>query len=190
MESLLYMAYKVEPIFYKIVYMSLIASFIGVVIIVLRQVLKKQISPKWIGRIWLVFIVSLIVPIGIKTHFSIYNLTQSNLTNIQEISFSKDKYHNLNSLEVNIRSNEELITKENSNLEKIIETSSNPEESNKEKNIKSNNLVEKLNKNQYSIKYFLPLIWFVIVITMLLSYILVYIVFEFKISKFDMQDVI
>lgn len=193
MESLLYMAYKIEPIFYKIVYMSLIASLIGIVIIILRQVFRKQISPKWISRIWLIFIISLIIPIGIKTHFSIYNLIPNNLTSIQEISFSKDKYHNLNSLGESIKSSGELIIKENSDsdLEKIVETSSNPEESNKlEENIKNNNTTENINKNQYSIKYFLPLIWFTIVITMLFSYILAYIVFEFEISKFDMQDII
>lgn len=176
MKSLIYMSYKLEPIFYKVVSMAIVASLIGIMILIIKQVLKKKISPKWISRIWLVFIISLIIPIGIKTNFSIYNLIPNNLENIEQTSFSKDKYYEIDEVE---------YFKENLIVEtEIMETSSIPIEDTETLKINKDNL-------KYSIKEFLPILWFAIGTAMLISYILVYISFEFKLSKFTtIQDVI
>ena len=86
MENLIYLCYKIEPIFYKIVYMSIVASIIGVSILIIRKLLKKKISSKWISRIWIIFLISLIIPIQVKSSISVYSLFPINLQKIEEIS--------------------------------------------------------------------------------------------------------
>ncbi len=79
MKNLIDLMYILEPIFYEIVYMSIIASVIGILILIIRKLFKKQISSKWISRIWIIFIISLTIPIQIKSNVSIYNAIPINL---------------------------------------------------------------------------------------------------------------
>ena len=52
-----------SPMFYKILYMSIIGIFVGLFILILRKILDKRISPKWKCFIWLLLMFSLIVPV-------------------------------------------------------------------------------------------------------------------------------
>lgn len=53
----------IAPIFYEILYMSIIGSLIGAIILISRKVLDKKISPKWKCIIWVILIISLLIPI-------------------------------------------------------------------------------------------------------------------------------
>lgn len=53
--------------------MSIIATVIGGVILVLRKVLRKRISPNANYMLWLVFMVALLFPIAVPSRISIYN---------------------------------------------------------------------------------------------------------------------
>ncbi len=89
MNNFIYLTYKIEPIFYKIIYMSMIATIIGISILIIRKLLRKEISSKWISRIWLVFIISLILPIQFKSSISIYNIIPVKLEKIEDITVSR-----------------------------------------------------------------------------------------------------
>lgn len=70
----------ISHIFYKILYMSIIGIFVGIFILVVRKILDKKISPKWKCYIWLLLMLSLIVPIK-------FNI-QNKYTNTEIISIS------------------------------------------------------------------------------------------------------
>ena len=158
MENLIYLCYKIEPIFYKIVYMSIVASIIGVSILIIRKLLKKKISSKWISRIWIIFLISLIIPIQVKSSISVYSLFPIKLQKIEEISV--------------VRNN--LLEKNN----EVIEVSADLE--NKEDNIIVPN---KSKENSFNIIVFLPLLWLSLILVSSLSCLITYISFELRIRK-------
>lgn len=53
----------ISLMFYKVLYMSIIGIFVGLFILVIRKILDKRISPKWKCLIWLMLMLSLIVPV-------------------------------------------------------------------------------------------------------------------------------
>lgn len=163
MKNLLYISYKIEPVFYKIVYMSIIASIIGIVILIIKRILKKEISPKWINRIWLVFLISLIIPIQFKSAISIYNNIPINFEQIENISISREEY---------IKKSEETI-EVNSTIQ----------------NKKNNNVIQDNNNNlKINLLSLLPLIWLTAVVSSVVACIITYFVFESKIREKEIQD--
>ena len=64
--------------FYQILYMSIIASIIGLVILLIQKIIDRRISPKCNYFIWLSFILILIFPVSIPSKFSIYNFFDIN----------------------------------------------------------------------------------------------------------------
>ena len=72
-------------LFSEIVYMAIVSSVIGIVILGIRKILKNKISPKYRYLIWSIFIISLIVPIRSLGNFNIYEITEfkSSIENIK-----------------------------------------------------------------------------------------------------------
>lgn len=91
-------SFILAPIFYKFVYMSTIASFIGIVILIIRKLFGKKLSPNWISRLWLLVLIPLICPIQFTSEFSVYNyipkdtfvLLDHSIQDIPDISFRED----------------------------------------------------------------------------------------------------
>lgn len=171
MDYIFYVASKIEPVFYKMVSMSIIASVIGITILIMKKVLGKKISPKWISRIWLIFIISLILPISIKSSVSIYNLfpkdIESELTNI---TYSQDAVKR----------------------EQIIKYANDVEEYNKnyENDRDLNGMEIKNNKpditsftENKSVLGIVPFVWGFVCIVLFTLYVLTYIVLEIRINK-------
>lgn len=63
-----------KSIFCVLFEMSIVASIIGCVTLLVKNILKYKVSPKWLNVIWIVFLISLVNPIRIQSNFSIYNL--------------------------------------------------------------------------------------------------------------------
>ncbi len=177
LDYLLYLSLKIEPIFYKITYMSIIASFVGIAILIVKKILKNKISPIWISRIWLVFIISLIIPIQIKSPISIYNYIP---INEDSISYSLDEF---------IKSEEKIFSR-NLKREMSEKLEVNAEVEGTNQNVKINPEEESLNTitSNYKIRQFIPIIWELIVISSIFAYILTYIVFEIKIRKYKYEN--
>lgn len=83
--------FEFAPIFYDIVYMSLIATIVGIVILIIKKVFGTKLSPKIYNILWLVFIVLLFVPIKIESGFSIYNAIPIDVANISNVNY-RDEY--------------------------------------------------------------------------------------------------
>lgn len=60
-------------IFYKLLQMSVIASIIGIATLFIKKLLHKYISPKMLYIMWLIFLISLVIPPFIQTRASVYN---------------------------------------------------------------------------------------------------------------------
>lgn len=82
-----------SPLFYKIVTISIYATIIGIILLIVKQFLKRKISCKINQIIWIIFFISLLIIPKIENKFSIYNLI--NLDKIEELSINI----NFNSLE-------------------------------------------------------------------------------------------
>lgn len=70
--------------------MSIIATVIGLVILLLRKITHKKISPKCSYIIWLVFILALICPVSIPSRISIYNYIDVERVKHDEKEISND----------------------------------------------------------------------------------------------------
>ena len=84
----------ISPIFYKVLYMSVVGILVGSLILLIRKILDKKISPKWKCVIWLILIISLIVPIKIEIpneNTSVLNISGM-AEPIKEISY-KEQYN-------------------------------------------------------------------------------------------------
>ncbi len=86
----------IQKIFINILYMAFIASFVAIVILLLRKIFDKKISPKWKFSMWMLLLISLIVPFRITLYSRNEHLnTIANFTNLLErmkISFSYNYY--------------------------------------------------------------------------------------------------
>lgn len=162
MKNLIDLMYMIEPIFFKIIYMSIIASVIGITILIIRKLFKKQISSKWICRIWIIFIISLIIPIQIKSSVSIYNAIPINLEKIEEVSFARKN-----------------ILEENKG--KVLRIT----------NLESNETSPSDYKEDtsFNILCFLPVLWLALVLTYFIACIITYISFENKIKNKVLEDI-
>ncbi len=56
------LAFLMAPIFYKLLFMALTATCIGLIILLIRKLTDKKIAPHWKMALWLLMIVALIVP--------------------------------------------------------------------------------------------------------------------------------
>lgn len=75
--------------FYQILYMSIIAVVIGLVILLIQKIVNRRISPKCNYLIWMVFIFVLIFPISIPSKFSVYNYVD-----VSNIKMIENRYVN------------------------------------------------------------------------------------------------
>ena len=129
----------ISHIFYKVLYMSIISIFVGTFILAIRKTLDKKISPKWKCHIWLLLMVSLIVPIK----FQIQNTYKS--TEIISIAGLIEPIQNIaNTTNIN--------TKEENNLNS--ELNPNDKEINSEESIEN-----KLTHKNIALNIIIPIIW-------------------------------
>ena len=86
----------IAPIFYKLLFMSITASFIGLIVIIIRKCVDSKISPKWKYTLWFLVLISLMVS---YRPISNYSLTDE-IAQIKNISF-RQQYQELNKVDNN-----------------------------------------------------------------------------------------
>ena len=86
----------IASIFYQILSMSIIASIISLVILLIQKIIKNKFSPKCYYYIWIVFILSLIVPISLPSKISVYNYIDINNIKIIENKHLSNKWNIIN----------------------------------------------------------------------------------------------
>lgn len=113
-----------SPLFYKIITVSICATIIGIIILIVKNLLNKKISCKINQIIWIIFLISLLISPKIENKFSIYNFI--NIDKIEELSINinfnsletydgleRDENYEFNDFKVNINKQiDKLETKE------------------------------------------------------------------------------
>ena len=95
----------ISPMFYKILYMSIIGIFVGIFILIARKIFDKKISPKWKCIIWILLMIELIIPIKFKVPYKYKNTEIISISGLVEPIQDVPAY-------------EEIITKEESTTPK------------------------------------------------------------------------
>ena len=61
-------------IFKEVIYLSVFAGILIILILLAKKIFKKTLSPKWHYYIWILLLIRLMVPYTPESSFSIYNL--------------------------------------------------------------------------------------------------------------------
>lgn len=158
----------INIIFYKIVYMSIIASCIGIVILIIRKIFSEKISPKWVSRLWILVLIALLCPVQISSVFSIYNYIP-NGTAIP-FQYARDEIPSITNIEVSEVAQQK--TKQTLNEK----ASNNPKEQ-----IQENKKIEHI--KSLIIDVVLPFFWVTIAGILIIMYIITYVIFAITLRK-------
>ena len=166
----------ISNIFSSIIEISIISSIIGIVIILLRQLLKGRVNSKWIYIIWFILLFKLLVPIKIESLVSIFNFAPEYMTENNYIENSKIEYENLQQ-EYNNYINDNIEESNNIVDNKVSYELKQLEQEVKKSKIK-NNILE----------YIIPTIWIIGTIIMILWLIITNIILNLKLNKNRYKD--
>ena len=72
LEILINVGKIISPIFYKILYMSIIGTILGILILILTKLFDNKLSAKWKSLMWIIPLVFLMIPIQ-RTEIKIHN---------------------------------------------------------------------------------------------------------------------
>ncbi len=61
-------------VFLHLLEMSMVASLVGLVVLLLQKLLQKKISPRYTNILWIAFLVSLLNPFRLESSFNVYSL--------------------------------------------------------------------------------------------------------------------
>lgn len=75
--------------FYNVLYMSILAIIVGLVIYLIQEILDKKITPKWKITLWLVLLIALIVPINNSSKYQNNNWLFKNFATYTKYIFQK-----------------------------------------------------------------------------------------------------
>lgn len=67
----------IENLFIKVIEASFLGSIAGLIILIIRCILKNKINSKWIYLLWMIVIIKLMVPFGPESNLSIFNKINS-----------------------------------------------------------------------------------------------------------------
>jgi len=76
----------IAPVFYKLLYMSVTALVIGMIIMLIRRIADKRFSPFWKYAMWTLVLTALIIPWRPQSNLAVMNTTES----IQDVSFREE----------------------------------------------------------------------------------------------------
>ena len=76
----------IAPVFYKLLFMSVTALVIGVIVMLIRRFADKKLSPFWKYALWIVVLAALILPWRPQSNLAVMNNTES----IRNISFREE----------------------------------------------------------------------------------------------------
>lgn len=163
-------------LFDKLLKVTLEGSFLVLVILLVRKLMKKRMKKSFTYYIWLVLIMKLLLPFGIESSISIYNLIPENLNSENlEISaagnFPKDNP---------IENNKDYSSLEGKDIKNNSEAIYHNSETLLEKNNISN---ESNNLRTMNMKNLLVILWSFIVIFLTLKNLIFYTIFKNNIIK-------
>lgn len=126
---------------------SVYGSIVGIVILIVKTLLKDKISGKWTYLLWMILIIKLIVPFGPQSSISLFNKIPSNITNNLIVDSSVIINRALNSNNSYEQEDNEYIA------------SNTDEKENKVLSINNNGSIDENISNLYKFINILPLVW-------------------------------
>lgn len=154
----------ISPIFYKILYLTIIGSIVGLIVCLIRNIFDKKLSGKWRCIMWFVVLASLLIPIRyeIKTNRNIPNNIINNIEDIKYIPEKQVVYHESKQEEV---IPQVLMQDENGVDSKVQEVEKINLNENIEKeeasNFKENATLNSVSINYIIINVVIPTIWII-----------------------------
>ena len=92
-----------NPIFYNVLYMSVIGIVVGIFILVFRKILDKKISPKWKCIMWFLLLISLVIPFKFKIKTDNKNMQPLSISGLASpIQNAYDEENNISYSQENI----------------------------------------------------------------------------------------
>lgn len=160
----LYQLKVISPIFYKILYLTVVGSIVGLIVCLIRNIFDKKLSGKWRCIMWFVVLASLLIPIRyeIKTNHSIPNNIINNIEDIKYIPEKQIIYHEAKQEEFisnelapeEADSNSKLQEGEKINLNENIEKK-------EVSNFKESDTLNSISINYIIINVVIPVIWMI-----------------------------
>lgn len=168
----------VTTIFYKVLYMSIIGSFVGILILIIRKIFDTKISPKWKCILWGIFLITLLVPFRfeIETNLEYKNEFINNLEAIPQIANVEKEQEDIE--------NEKAILDSNLSVSDLI----NPKV---DEEVVENNIIKKqIEFKDILLLIVIPYIWSFIVLGIIGSFIIGYLSINKKIKNNKCDDII
>lgn len=164
----------ISPIFYKILYLTIIGSIVGLIVCLIRNIFDKKLSGKWRCIMWFVVLASLLIPIRyeIKTNRNIPNNIINNIEDIKYIPEKQVIYHE--SKHQSFIPEEFLDEKSeiNSQIEEVEKDDLNENIEKEElSNLKENVTTNHLSINYSIINIIIPTIWIIGTLTFVFMFI-------------------
>lgn len=165
------------PLFYRLLYMSIIASVIGITLILLKKFTSKEFSAKYNYLMWIIFIVALIFPAVIQSRLSLYNVVD--LSSVQNLYIYPEEY---------------MYIQVPSNNGEILDTIKESQEIKSEEAVSTENEIKVIEEKEPEINFInsakniIPYIWLGVLILLFYFYIVSYFVLKFKIGKEELKD--
>lgn len=128
---------------------SVYGSIVGIVILIVKTLLKDKISGKWTYLLWMILIIKLIIPFGPQSSISLFNKIPSNITNNAIVDSSVIINSALNSNNSYEQENNEYIASNTDEKEKKVLSINNNGSIDENENI----------SNLYKFINILPLVW-------------------------------
>lgn len=142
---------NISPIFYELVFSSIKACIVGLIILFVLKLLKSKLLPSTKYIVWLIFIIMLISPFEIQNNFNM-SILKDNL----EIIYEADNLNDTDGIHIT-----NVNKKVNENIDNFV----------------SNNINEYVSKNNFELNFktVLPLIFFSITIIGILLIVYIFI---------------
>lgn len=142
---------NISPIFYELVFSSIKACIVGLIILFVLKLLKNKLLPSTKYIVWLIFIIMLISPFEIQNNFNM-SILKDNL----EIIYEADTLNDTDGIHIT-----NVNKKVNENIDNFV----------------SNNINEYVSKNNFELNFktILPLIFFSITIIGILIIVYIFI---------------
>lgn len=168
-------------LFDKLLKLSLEGTFLVLIIYLIRKPMKKHMKKSYSYYIWLVLIIKLLLPFGIESSISIYNIIPKSLQSSNIEKSLNENFINKNNL-IDLEDDEE-----NSKVNNLKEDTFYLD--NGDIVIEENSSLENRNNNIFTnidmdlVKKSLATLWAIIAIAIVLKTIIKYIIFKNKIKK-------
>lgn len=158
-------------------------AIVGIVILLVKSILKNKLSAKWHYLIWMILIVKLILPFGPESKISIFNILP-NETSTQNFIINTGTQVNTSNTELNYENADKELNK---NVNNNFSNQSNSQEILNGNNSYTENTNNNVNNKASNIFKFIPYIWAIVSINILAFSIIVYTILNIRLSKNNIQ---